>query len=209
MDYDFIEVLSSSGEVSQAALALGLRVGPRVSLAVSEEFDLMQPHVFDWLLYLVSQGRLRSIYIRVPAGTFSRAAKPRKRSALQPEGFEPRSKRVERENRLAGRALRLLRHCQCFGAPCVLACGSGYFFFELPGAKALCDSDLTLLSSPRPAPSVDLGQPAVSASSPQVFKPAGASLALLLRFLLRRAWLCFFSLPLKLDRSPKVKRDRG
>ncbi|CAE7284713.1 unnamed protein product, partial [Symbiodinium sp. KB8] len=56
MDYDFAEVFSASGAVSEAARELGLRVGPRVSLAASEEFDLLRAHVLDWLLYFIMRG---------------------------------------------------------------------------------------------------------------------------------------------------------
>ncbi|CAE7940138.1 unnamed protein product, partial [Symbiodinium sp. KB8] len=121
MDYDFVEVLSATSEVSQ-------------------EFDLLQPRVFDWLVYLVSRGRLRSMYIRMPSGTFSRAFRPPSRSARQPLGRKPVSKKVVLENRLASRAFALLRLCRCWGVPCVLSCSSGSFFFELPASKALATS---------------------------------------------------------------------
>ena len=140
MDYDFIEVLSATSEVSQAARGLGLRVGPTVSLDAIEEFDLLQPRAFDWLVYLVSRGRLRSMYIRMPSGTFSRAFRPPSRSARQPVGRKPVSKKVVLENRLASRAFALLRLCRCWGVPCVLSCSSGSFFFELPASKALATS---------------------------------------------------------------------
>ena len=141
MDYDFAEVFSASGAVSEAARELGLRVGPRVSLAASEEFDLLRAHVLDWLLYFIMRGRLRSLYIRMPAGSFSRAFRPRCRSVHRPLGVGPLPAKVGLENRLASRALFLLRFCQRCGVPCILSCAAASFFFELPAAKAARDSE--------------------------------------------------------------------
>ncbi|CAE7353024.1 unnamed protein product, partial [Symbiodinium microadriaticum] len=141
MDYDFVEVFSATGAVSDAAKELGLRVGPRLSLSASEEFDFLRAHVLDWLLYLISRGRLRSLYIKMPAGSFSRAFRPRCRSVLRPSGFGPLPAKVRLENRLASRALFLLKFCQRCGVPCILSCAAGSFFFELPLAKAVRGSE--------------------------------------------------------------------
>ncbi|CAE7255329.1 unnamed protein product [Symbiodinium sp. CCMP2592] len=59
MDYDFIELLSPSGSLSAEVSKTGLRVGPWVSIANSPELDLLQPHVAEWLTYLVSRRRVR------------------------------------------------------------------------------------------------------------------------------------------------------
>ena len=139
MDYDFVELLSPTDSVSRAVASLGLRPGPLVSLASSAEFDLGRPWVLEWLLYLISRGRLRSLFVRFPGGTFSRAYRPPVRSPQTPEGPLPACARTRRENMLASRVLLLVDFCRRHGVPALMCSPRGSFVFSLPGFRALAN----------------------------------------------------------------------
>ena len=87
LDYDFLEFFGTEGKVSKAVSGLGLRSGPLVSPACSPELDVLEPHVLDWVLHLIPRQRARSIYLAIPAGTFSRAFRPRARTPHLPKGL--------------------------------------------------------------------------------------------------------------------------
>ena len=80
MRYDFLEVCGGSGVVSEQMNLLGFVVGPIIDLSFSRQYDLTQPRLFEWLVFMIREGRLRSLMLEPPCTTFSPAAHPNCRS---------------------------------------------------------------------------------------------------------------------------------
>ncbi len=106
--YDFIEIFSGAGVVTEKVAALGYVVGPPVDLSLSAEYDMSFPHVLSWLSFMVSSGCLLSFIVEPPCTTFSIVRRPALRSRLCPFGFEPHELQTENGNLLASRAIQLM-----------------------------------------------------------------------------------------------------
>ena len=118
--FDFVEICGGAGKVTKAASDLGLSVAPVLDLSFSPHYDLCNPRFFEWLVYMLEEGRFRSFLIAPPCASFSPAAHPAVRSYKQPLGFDRRHPKVWLGNRLAFRSLALLRVAKRCFRPCGL-----------------------------------------------------------------------------------------
>ena len=118
--FDFIEVFSSSGRLTEALSAKGWVVGPPLDIARSPAYDLQNLRVLDWLLHMLEGRTLRSLALGPPGSTFSCAASPSLRSDTEPRGFSPSEPRTLLGNTLALRALTLVFVALRMGAVALL-----------------------------------------------------------------------------------------
>ncbi|CAE7462864.1 unnamed protein product, partial [Symbiodinium necroappetens] len=99
-EFEVLEVGEPSPLRSEVK-ARGLKVGPELHAARSPHYDLGSFRFCEWLVHLVSSGRVRAILLRPPVNTFARAGCPPLRSALRPLGFRPGFGPVLRANTVA------------------------------------------------------------------------------------------------------------
>ena len=85
--YQFIEVCGGSGVVTKALLQMAVVCGPIFDLSFSQQYDLTQTRVVEWLVFMLEQDRLQSFLVSPPCTTFSPAAHPACRSYACPRGF--------------------------------------------------------------------------------------------------------------------------
>ena len=107
MHFQFIEVCGGSGVVTKALLKMSVNCGPIIDLSFSQQFDLTNGRVVEWLIFLLENDRLQSFLVSPPCTTFSPAAHPACRSYECPRGFS-NSEKVLLGNRLAFVSLALL-----------------------------------------------------------------------------------------------------
>ena len=127
--FDFLEVFAGSAILSTAVSRLGISVGPPIEIRVSRWYDLTDTRVCEWLIWLVTERRIRCASLAPPCTTFSVAAStaPR-RSKLVPRGFDPRDPATWLGNRLADLSLFLVGLCRRHGIGAMA---------ETPGASRL------------------------------------------------------------------------
>ena len=92
-------------------------VGPNIDLSFSSAYDLASFVVLDWLVHMLTSGRLDALMAEPPCTTFSSAAYPSCRSYTQPLGFFPLQEKALLGNILALKALLLLHFCAITGTP--------------------------------------------------------------------------------------------
>ena len=107
-NYDFLEVYAGAATITRQMDFLGYCCGPPIDLSNSEEFNLMWPHVLEWISSLVSSGRLRSFFVSPPCTTFSIMRRPRLRSASSPFGFDTSDPQTRTGTILACRGCQLM-----------------------------------------------------------------------------------------------------
>ena len=107
MHFQFIEVCGGSGVVTKALLKMSINCGPVIDLSFSQQYDLTNGRVVEWLIFLLESDRLQSFLVSPPCTTFSPAAHPACRSYECPRGFS-NSEKVLLGNRLAFVSLALL-----------------------------------------------------------------------------------------------------
>ena len=99
--YDLIEVCGGSSVLSDEMNRRGFVVGPIIDLTYSEQCNLVNLQVLEWLIFLVQNRRVKALALERPCTTFSPAAFPSVRSYTQPRGYNQKSRKVWLENRLA------------------------------------------------------------------------------------------------------------
>ena len=105
---DFIEVCGGSGAISDELAKHGFTVGPIVDISYSPAYDMMNLRAVGWLLWLVQNGRVRSLALEPPCASFSPAARPVARSFKVPRGFNQKLPKVLRGNSLAFSCLAIM-----------------------------------------------------------------------------------------------------
>ena len=80
LDYDFVEIYGGAGDTSRLLSDRGFKVGPAVDLSTSRVFDMRDCRVLEWLVFMISERRLRGASCLVPCTSFSIAAHPAVRS---------------------------------------------------------------------------------------------------------------------------------
>ena len=101
------------GGFSSCLYSLGLKVAPAFHTSSSPELASDDPQVLDLLVYLVANGRLRSVLCCLPSGAFFRSHRKVRDSG------RPVTTSASKERR-ALRMLLLLRTCASYGVPCIL-----------------------------------------------------------------------------------------
>ena len=120
MYFDFVEICGGAGKVTAALADLGRSVAPVLDLTHSRHYDLTSDRLTEWIIYMLEENRFRSFLIAPPCTSFSPAAHPAVRSYREPLGFDRLNPKVLLGNRLAFRALLLLR----VGRRCFRPCGA-------------------------------------------------------------------------------------
>ena len=69
-DYDFLEVGTSGGFVARQLAAGNFCVGPLVDRRCSRQYDLGASPLRDWLVHLVSESKVRALWLSPPSGGF-------------------------------------------------------------------------------------------------------------------------------------------
>ena len=89
--FDFVELCCGPRSPLSAAVArAGLRVGPRIDLAVHPMWDLRALRVVEWILFLAERRRVWWWHSGVPCTDFSVAKHPVARTHAAPWGFDPK-----------------------------------------------------------------------------------------------------------------------
>ena len=96
--------------MSQECDGRGLDVGPALDTRRSHGWDLLQDHIFDYVLWLVNERRVRFLALQPSLGTMCYAAPPRARS----------TERGCREVALLGRCLCLCAAAQRADVLCMM-----------------------------------------------------------------------------------------
>ena len=104
--YDFLEV-RCGGPWLSALLCDRLCVGPVVDFTVSPFFSLCDPRCLEWIHFMLQEGRLKSLLVVPPVGSFSPAWKPRIR-AWDPPILRHPCPRARREDAILGAAISTL-----------------------------------------------------------------------------------------------------
>ena len=86
--FDFILVGGGPPRLPASLSERGFACGPCVSPEFSAHFDLASPDCVEWLMFLLTSGRLRSLALFVPSGALSVLRSPAKRR--NPDACEPR-----------------------------------------------------------------------------------------------------------------------
>ena len=107
--FEFIEIFAGSARVTKALLSLGVSCGPPIDLSLSEEYNLKQVFVLEWLYHLLERGSLRAFMVEPPCTTFSIMRRPALRDKLHPLGFNPGDPQTHDGNVLTLRSLQLMR----------------------------------------------------------------------------------------------------
>ena len=105
--FDFVEVCAGAGKITHYCNEMGLACCPPLDLEHSAQYDLQSADVIPWLVEMIREGRLRSVFVSPPCTTFSPAAFPSLRSYEDPWGNHS-IPRVRTGNVLALRALALV-----------------------------------------------------------------------------------------------------
>ena len=74
--FHFLEVCGGSSKISAYLSSQGWLVGPPLDLSFSAEYNLLNDRVFLWIVHLLEEGLLDSLFISPPCTTFSLAAHP-------------------------------------------------------------------------------------------------------------------------------------
>ncbi|CAK9006222.1 unnamed protein product [Durusdinium trenchii] len=119
-EYDFIEVYAGSARVSEAAMQLGLVVGPPIDISYSGELDLCLPRVLEWITYMLANYQLKSVMVEPVCTSFSLMRRPPLRSKEVPYGFDLGCPQTRVGNQLALRALAILSLCHRLFLPGLL-----------------------------------------------------------------------------------------
>lgn len=106
--FGFLEVCGCAGVVGEEMSRLGFVVGPNLDISFSVAYDIRNLRLIEWVLFVLSSGRLDSIMLEPVCTKFSPAAHPACRSYKIPEGFDQSFKKVQLGNLIAYRCLFLL-----------------------------------------------------------------------------------------------------
>ena len=107
--FEFIEIFAGSSRVTLALERLGVICGPPIDLSRSEEYNMKEVFVLEWLFHLIERGSLRAFLLEPPCTTFSIMRRPALRDRICPFGFDPSDPQTHDGNVLAGRSLQLLQ----------------------------------------------------------------------------------------------------
>ena len=91
--FHFLEVCGGSSKISAYLSSQGWLVGPPLDLSFSAKYNLLNDRVFLWIVHLLEEGLLGSLFISPPCTTFSIAAHPPLRTFSLPYGFRPWDRR--------------------------------------------------------------------------------------------------------------------
>lgn len=115
--FDFIEVFGGAGSVSDAMRDLGHVVGPVLDLSFSRKYDMKSLEMLQWIIYMLKEGHLRSVFVEPPCTTFSPAAHPACRSYKEPLGWSRENPTVLHGNSLAFRSMTIIYVCKRYERP--------------------------------------------------------------------------------------------
>ena len=107
--FEFIEIFAGAARVTRCLEALGIVCGPPIDLSKSEEYNMKEVFMLEWLFHLIERGSLRAFMLEPPCTTFSIMRRPALRDRLFPFGFDPCDPQTHDGNVLAGRSLQLLQ----------------------------------------------------------------------------------------------------
>eukprot|EP00435_Cladocopium_sp_Y103_P061058 s614_g22.t1 len=103
--FDFIEVFGGAGVVTKHLCQMAVVCGPVLDLSYSQQYDLMDCRVLEWLLFMLESKRILSVLLAPPCTTFSPAAFPPVRSYENPLGFDRSLFKVQHGTKLAHASL--------------------------------------------------------------------------------------------------------
>ena len=118
--FDFIEVCGGSAGVSKALAKKGYVVAPPLDISDLLHFDICNLRLLDWILYMITQRRLRAVMVEPVCTTFSPAAHPAVWSYKVPLGYDRKCPKTLRGNIIAFRCLVIAWYCSTVSAPVLL-----------------------------------------------------------------------------------------
>ena len=118
--FDFIEIFAGAATVTKHVAMLGFSVGPPIELSYSEELDMKQLHVLEWILHLIQNHYVKAFMIEPPCTTFSIMRNPPLRSASSPFGFDPYDPQTRDGTELAHKSFEVMQSGEYNGVTGIL-----------------------------------------------------------------------------------------
>ena len=85
--FQFLEVCGGAGRVTAHLVGMNLVCGPVFDLSFSEQYNLADARIIQWIIFMLEEDRLDSFLVAPPCTSFSAAAHAGVRSYSQPRGF--------------------------------------------------------------------------------------------------------------------------
>ena len=86
--FDVVEICGGSGVLSDALSREGLSVCVPIDLSRSPEFDITHVRLLEWVMFMLSEKRLKAVICEPVCTTFPAAQHPASRGYSCPEGFD-------------------------------------------------------------------------------------------------------------------------
>ena len=94
MRFQFIELCGGAGGLTYELAHRGISCGPVLDLSLSQQYNLAEHRVLQWVAFMLEEGRLDSFLVSPPCASFSPAAFPSVRSYKQPRGYDQSLEKV-------------------------------------------------------------------------------------------------------------------
>ena len=135
--YDFLEVYAGAALITRHLLDLGVSCGPAVELSFSAQYNMEYAHVAAWICFMLSESRLKAVFLCPPCTTFSIMRRPPLRDADHPWGFDVNDPQTRTGTLLANRACQVMKVADQNNAVGILEAPFSSKIKHLPAWKAI------------------------------------------------------------------------
>ena len=106
--FQFLEICGGAGKVTKSLASMAVVCGPVLDLSFSQQYNLADGRILQWVIFMLEQDRLQSFLVSPPCTTFSPAAYPSHRTYADPRGDDLSIPKIWIGNRLAFASITLL-----------------------------------------------------------------------------------------------------
>ena len=135
--YDFLEIYAGAALITQHLSSMGVSCGPPVELSFSAQYDMQYVHVVAWITFMLSEGRLKAVFLCPPCTTFSIMRRPALRDAEHPHGFDVHDPQTRTGTLLANRSCQVMKVAALNGACGIVESPFSSKIKHLPAWKAI------------------------------------------------------------------------
>lgn len=135
--YDFLELYAGAALITRHLLDLGVSCGPAVELSFSAQYNMEYAHVAAWISFMLSEKRLKAVFLCPPCTTFSIMRRPPLRDADHPWGFNVNDPQTRTGTLLANRACQVMKVADQNNAVGILEAPFSSKIKHLPAWKAI------------------------------------------------------------------------
>ena len=96
---------------------LGMWLGPFWICPFHGKYDMKSLEMLQWIIYMLKEGHLRSVFVEPPCTTFSPAAHPACRSYKEPLGWSRENPTVLQWEQLASGGMTIIYVCKRYERP--------------------------------------------------------------------------------------------